>query len=257
MNAAYTADLVRIREDGDDATMDLGYIESTGQLDTTGIAAFQGANDLFVARLWDQSGNGFDLSQGTALDQPGFEFDAGLGKWVLTFNGVNQSLTLLNNTMLDVTTGAVSLALGAAVGDMPAVGPVLSKKGIGVNNAGYRMQYSIAEAVAIRIGDGDESIISSSVSPGIDTWHWTLGTASAVSGGNRTTTFYLNGSQSDTDTSVTGTFGSSTNASVLRMGLMSSEEYIGSVNMASIWLSVPGAGDIAIMDNWFTTESIP
>lgn len=62
---------INLRASGDNATSDFSTL-STGALDVASIAAFQTAHggSLFVTTLYDQTGNGNDMAQGTTANQP-------------------------------------------------------------------------------------------------------------------------------------------------------------------------------------------
>lgn len=96
---AYTAasiggNAVKLRESGGNTTQIFTTIAGGG-LDLSAISSFKGANNLFVDTLYDQTGNGFNLTQATTANQPGFSL-ASLGSLpTMTFNGTTQ---FLNNT---------------------------------------------------------------------------------------------------------------------------------------------------------------
>lgn len=66
---------VRLRRDSDNAEQDFATIAGGG-LDLTAISAFKGAANLFVVKLYDQTGNGNDATQATAANQPAFTLSA-------------------------------------------------------------------------------------------------------------------------------------------------------------------------------------
>lgn len=59
---------MRIRRDSDNTEQDIGFVN--GNLDTGSIASFCGSNTGFVSIWYDQTGNGYHLSQSTADNQP-------------------------------------------------------------------------------------------------------------------------------------------------------------------------------------------
>jgi hypothetical protein len=71
LRAAYTGSAIRVRRT-DLAESDIGFT-STGELDTTTLLAFTGTgalNNGFITTWYDQSGNGRNATQTTALNQP-------------------------------------------------------------------------------------------------------------------------------------------------------------------------------------------
>ena len=60
---------VNLRRSSDNATSDFNTL-ANGNLDVASIAAFMGAGNVFIATLYDQTGNGNDLSQATTANQP-------------------------------------------------------------------------------------------------------------------------------------------------------------------------------------------
>ena len=69
LRAAYTGSAVRIRRSSDNAEQNIGFANG-GNLDTTALTAFCGAGNGFVTTWYDQSGNGNNLRQTTAANQP-------------------------------------------------------------------------------------------------------------------------------------------------------------------------------------------
>ena len=59
---------IRIRRSSDSAEQDIGFVGD--DLDTASMAAFVGVNSAYLTTWYDQSGNGFNLTQTTATKQP-------------------------------------------------------------------------------------------------------------------------------------------------------------------------------------------
>jgi Alpha-L-arabinofuranosidase B, catalytic len=74
-SAAIGGNAVRFRRDSDNAEQDFATIAGGG-VDLAAIATFKGAANLFFAKLYDQTGNGRDLTQATAGTQPRFTSSA-------------------------------------------------------------------------------------------------------------------------------------------------------------------------------------
>jgi hypothetical protein len=69
LRSAYSGNAIRVRRSSDNAEQDIGFT-SAGDLNTTSLNTFCGANDGFVTTWYDQSGNANDLYQTTASLQP-------------------------------------------------------------------------------------------------------------------------------------------------------------------------------------------
>lgn len=69
LRTAYTGPCMRVRRSSDNAEQDIGFT-SAGGLNTAALLAFVGAGNGLVTRWNDQSGNGFNVSNTTAANQP-------------------------------------------------------------------------------------------------------------------------------------------------------------------------------------------
>ena len=98
LNSAYTGPLIRVRRSNDNAEQNIGF-DSTGNLDETALSSFVGSNSAFITTWYDQSGNNYNLTQGSATSQP-LIVSSG------TINKVNNKSALLfdgSNDFLDST----------------------------------------------------------------------------------------------------------------------------------------------------------
>lgn len=105
LNSAYTGPLIRVRRSSDNTEIDI-FALYNGELDTTFLLNFVGAGNGFVTTWYDQSGNGNNVTQTTAANQPRI-VNAGVleiqnGKVTVRFDGSNDSLfrgstNILNN----------------------------------------------------------------------------------------------------------------------------------------------------------------
>jgi len=66
---AYTGALIRVRRSSDNTEQDIGY-DSNNVLDESALTSFVGANNGFVTTWYDQSGNGRNAINTTAINQP-------------------------------------------------------------------------------------------------------------------------------------------------------------------------------------------
>ena len=74
--ASIGSSAIRLRRDSDNAESDFVTL-SDGGLDLASIATFKGAANLFVTKLYDQTGGGIHIVQSTAGSQPDFVTAAG------------------------------------------------------------------------------------------------------------------------------------------------------------------------------------
>jgi len=68
LSSSYTGAAIRVRETAFNTETDIGF-DANGNLDTTALTTFVGANDGFVVKWYDQSGNSRDGTQTTAIFQ--------------------------------------------------------------------------------------------------------------------------------------------------------------------------------------------
>ena len=65
----YVGSAIRVRRSSDNTELNIGF-DGNGDLDTSTLTTFVGANSAFVTTWYDQSGLGRNLSQATAANQP-------------------------------------------------------------------------------------------------------------------------------------------------------------------------------------------
>ena len=69
LNSAYTGPLIAVRRSSDNATQDI-YAKYDGSLDADSLLTFVGSGDGFVSVWYDQSGQGNNVTQDSASNQP-------------------------------------------------------------------------------------------------------------------------------------------------------------------------------------------
>lgn len=69
LRTAYGGSAIRIRRSSDNAEQDFGF-DGSGNFDSTGAAAFIGGGSGYITTWYDQSGNGINVEQVTAANQP-------------------------------------------------------------------------------------------------------------------------------------------------------------------------------------------
>jgi len=67
LRTAYSGNAIRVRRSSDNAEQDINFVG--GDLDTTSLLSFVGANNGFITTWYDQSGNGNDATQATLANQ--------------------------------------------------------------------------------------------------------------------------------------------------------------------------------------------
>jgi hypothetical protein len=103
LSSSYTGALIRVRRSSDNTEQDIGY-NGSNVLDESALTSFVGANNGFVVKWYDQSGNGKNMENSTASNQPKI-VNAGTvlkdnSKPALSFNGTSQYLAVTDNTIL-------------------------------------------------------------------------------------------------------------------------------------------------------------
>mgnify|MGYP003344045951 CR=1 FL=1 len=68
LSSAYSGSAIRVRRSSDNAEQDIGFVNN--ELDTSSLTTFCGAGNGFVTTWYDQSGNGNNVTQSTAANQP-------------------------------------------------------------------------------------------------------------------------------------------------------------------------------------------
>lgn len=68
LSSTYNGNAIQVRRSSDNATQNIGFI--AGELDVTALNTFIGSNNGYVSIWYDQSGNGRNLSQPNAINQP-------------------------------------------------------------------------------------------------------------------------------------------------------------------------------------------
>lgn len=69
LSSSYSGPAINVRRSSDNATQDIGFTGS-GDLDATALTTFVGAGSGYISIWYDQSGNGLNLTQTTAAEQP-------------------------------------------------------------------------------------------------------------------------------------------------------------------------------------------
>jgi hypothetical protein len=69
LSSSYAGSSIRVRRSSDNSEQDIGF-DANGDLDTSALTTFVGANNGYVVKWYDQSGNSNDAVQTTSSAQP-------------------------------------------------------------------------------------------------------------------------------------------------------------------------------------------
>lgn len=104
LTAAYTNGAIKVRRSSDNAETDIGF-DISGELDTSALTSFCGSASGFITTWYDQSGNGKNATQTTAINQPQIVSNGSVllqnGKPCAKFDGVNDSLQSPNTVAVN------------------------------------------------------------------------------------------------------------------------------------------------------------
>lgn len=105
LRTAYSGSAIRVRRASDNTEQNIGF-DSVGNLDTSALTAFCSGTNGFITTWYDQSTNGRNATQTTAIRQPQIVASGNIttdgGKPALTFNG-NYWLEIVNRPLIGAT----------------------------------------------------------------------------------------------------------------------------------------------------------
>jgi hypothetical protein len=139
LRTSYTGSAIRVRRSSDNTEQDIGF--SSGNLDTTALTSFCSGTNGFVTTWYDQSGNGRDVLQTTAANQPQIVSSGSVltenGKPCVNFTSNNKRMQTIDNTMAfnDCTISYVSRSISLAGSFAP------STLGYGNQGQGSKTRY--------------------------------------------------------------------------------------------------------------------
>jgi len=112
LSSNYTGYAIRVRRPSDNDVKDIGLLYD-GSLDTESLLSFADGGDVFVTIRYDQSGNGNDLTNISAVNQPKIVSSGQIitenQKPMIDYDGANHYLK--TSSGLDFGTSARSLFL--------------------------------------------------------------------------------------------------------------------------------------------------
>lgn len=107
---AYTGPLLRVRRDSDNTEQDIGFVLSSGLLNTTELAIFVGSASAYVTKWYDQTLT-VDAIQTTTTQQPKI-VNAGTYLGLLQFDGIDDQL-ITHTPAVQALSFAALVKLGA------------------------------------------------------------------------------------------------------------------------------------------------
>jgi len=221
LRAAYAGSAIQVRRSSDNVTQDIGFLLN-GSLDTTSLLSFLGSNSGFIAKWYDQSGNGNDAAQATNGSQPRIvnagTTDTQNSKPALFFDGSASTLTIatpLSSTksVAGMTVNMVAQSANASVQQYLfefATGTVATNARIGIQKSSANQIQGIARAL-----DGDSGAFYGS---GTDGASYEILT-NVVNYATPLGSLFKNGvSQATGSSGITAGNTDSTNSLVMRLG---------------------------------------
>lgn len=101
LSSAYSGSAIRVRRSSDNTEQDFGFVANV--LDTASLLTFVGAGDGFVTTWYDQSGNGLNVTNTTANNQPQIVSSGSVlmqnSKPTMLYDGSNDSLFRANTNI--------------------------------------------------------------------------------------------------------------------------------------------------------------
>jgi hypothetical protein len=97
LSTSYSGNCIKVRRSSDNATQNIGFTGGLGTwVDDSAISTFIGGGTGYIDTWYDQSGNGYDVSQATLTEQPVLIADVfsltGGTAYSLSFAGTNDNL---------------------------------------------------------------------------------------------------------------------------------------------------------------------
>jgi hypothetical protein len=90
LSSTYTGSAIRVQRSSDSTTQDIGFVNNV--LDTTSLNSFVGAGTGTVTILYDQSGNGVNLTGTSTIIASGVMYTSSVGIPAVKFDGSSQFL---------------------------------------------------------------------------------------------------------------------------------------------------------------------
>lgn len=185
----------RVRRSSDNAEQDIGFV--AGDLDTTSLLSFVGANDGYVTTMYDQSGNANDATQTNGADQRQI-----VSSGALVTYGVNGKVSTLRTTQYSKLNLTTSFSQTSEFTNINVFDHIGTTESIGVSAASNPKSFMVFIDEKVRYGDTTDVIFPTPISTGEHIGVSYRKSSNAVG-------VYIDGSQLDTE--KTGSTLSTTN----------------------------------------------
>ena len=137
---AYKGPLLQVRRSSDNTTLDIGATTS-GALDTASMLSFVGSGNGFVTTWYDQSGNGYDLTQSTTSRQPQIVTAGSIigvnGLGVPALQGSNSAQRNLTGSVGSVSTTPLSMYGVVNITNVSTTNTRVWSVGVGTTSSDY------------------------------------------------------------------------------------------------------------------------
>ena len=243
IKSTYTGFAIRVRRSSDNTSQDIGF-NGLGDLDTTSLLSFVGANNGFVSIWYDQSGASKNMVQNTSATQPQIASSGAMitdgGKNAIYFN--SQSLSVVTPSF-DVSAKSL-FYVGKSNGVSTNNGALISLTDSSVANPQIRLGFN---NLVVSFWNG-VFVINSDIGMAVRKLY------SSFITGNKTHTIYGNGSQL-VQVTRTGTFNTITEFTL--GGLVSTNGYqVGYMNECVLYTSDQTSNKTGIESNINTYYSL-
>ena len=125
LRTAYAGSAIRVRRSSDNAEQDINFVGN--ELDTASLLSFVGAGNGTISVWYDQSGEGFDVTQVAVTNQPFIVLAGSLveenGKPSIYFNGTNE---LISQSNTNYGTSSRSLFLASKLNEAVSTRGIVS-----------------------------------------------------------------------------------------------------------------------------------
>lgn len=265
LTITYTGPAIEVTRTSDSATQDIGF-DSNGDLDTSALTTFIGANTGVVSKWYDQSGNGQTMSQTTAANRPTIISSGTLitqgGKPAIRFDGSNDSfIAPINNPF--TFTGAVSF-VSAIYKNSTAF-----KQYETIISAGTGGSSAINGDKSMAFGFPNDSRFNPTVRLGTDIWRpsGAMGNTTVTTNARHLTGIYINNWSTHRSTGTTMRLDStaqsvsayntinpaSLNSNAMKLGvfdtILASSFFAGDIQEVLLWASNKSSDSVGIETN--------
>ena len=131
----FMGNIINVRRSTDNTTLDIGFVSTTGNLNSSTLTAFESGGSGYVAKWYDQSGGGDNATQVINASQP--QISTGI-----TFNGTSESLSL-NSIFSTLTSFAVETWVNAGAPSTAGSMILTNAEGTATMN-GFQLRQSTA-----------------------------------------------------------------------------------------------------------------